>query len=65
MEAFIIEQAGQIKEAFTYDRPLIEATLHALEEYARATIVLLNILLLPNLVRRIRAALEKRALRCN
>lgn len=37
MEAFIIEQAGQIKEAFTYDRPLIEATLHALEEYARAT----------------------------
>jgi len=37
MEAFIIEQAGQIKEAFSYDRPLIEATRHALEEYARAT----------------------------
>ena len=37
MEAFIIEQAGQIKEAFSYDRPLIETTRHALEEYARAT----------------------------
>ena len=37
MEAFIIEQAGQIKEAFSYDRPLIETTHHALEEYARAT----------------------------
>jgi len=63
MEAFIIEQAGQIKEAFSYNerstvgpfaagpniifaqeappaarkRPPIEATRHALEEYARAT----------------------------
>jgi hypothetical protein len=37
MEAFIIEQAGEIKEAFSYDRPLIEASRHALEEYARTT----------------------------
>jgi hypothetical protein len=37
MEAFIIEEAGEIKEAFSYDRPLIEASRHALEEYARAT----------------------------
>lgn len=37
MEAFIIEQAGQIKEAFSYDLPLIDASLHALEEYALAT----------------------------
>jgi hypothetical protein len=37
MEAFIIEQAGQIKEAFSYDRPLIESSRHALEEYARVT----------------------------
>lgn len=37
MEAFIIEKAGQIKEAFSYERPLIEASRHALEEYARAT----------------------------
>ena len=37
MEAFIIEQAGQIKEAFSYERPLIDASLHALEEYTLAT----------------------------
>ena len=37
MEAFIIEQGGQIREAFSYDRPIIEGTQHALEEYARAT----------------------------
>jgi hypothetical protein len=34
---FIIERGGEIKEAFGYDRSLIEATLHALEEYARFT----------------------------
>lgn len=33
----IIEQAGQTREAFSYDRPLMETTNHALLEYARAT----------------------------
>ena len=37
MTALVIEQAGEIREAFSYERPLMEATCHALLEYARAT----------------------------
>jgi hypothetical protein len=36
MVSFIIEQGGQIKEAFQYERPLINQSYQALEEYARA-----------------------------
>ena len=37
MNAFIIEQKGEIKEAFRYERRLIEGSRQALVEYARAT----------------------------
>lgn len=37
MVSFIIEQDGQIKEAFQYERPLLSQSYKALEEYARAT----------------------------
>ena len=37
MNAFIIEQKGVIKEAFSYERVLNEGTQKALVEYARAT----------------------------
>jgi len=37
MQAFIIEAAGEIKEAFSYERQLIEASRQGLVEYARAT----------------------------
>ena len=36
MSAFIIEVAGERKEAFAYERPLNEGTGRALLEYARA-----------------------------
>lgn len=36
MVSFIIEQDGEIKEAFQYERPLISQSYVALEEYARA-----------------------------
>lgn len=36
MQAFIIEQAGEVKEAFAYERPLSEASRQALVEYAKA-----------------------------
>jgi len=37
MNAFIIEQKDEIKEAFSYERVLNEGTQQALVEYARAT----------------------------
>ena len=37
MTALVIEQGGEIREAFSYERPLMETTHHALLEYARAT----------------------------
>lgn len=37
MVSFVIEKAGKIKEAFQYQRPLINGSYKALEEYARAT----------------------------
>lgn len=36
MVSFIIEKAGEIKEAFQYGRPLLMESYKALEEYARA-----------------------------
>ena len=36
MNAFIIEVAGERKEAFAYERPVNEGTERALVEYARA-----------------------------
>jgi hypothetical protein len=33
---FIIESEGEIKEAFSYERPLNDSSRHALLEYARA-----------------------------
>jgi hypothetical protein len=36
MIAFVIEQNGQIKEAFGYEIPLNQASQQALVEYARA-----------------------------
>lgn len=36
MIALIIEQNGEVKEAFSYERPLNEGSHHALLEYARA-----------------------------
>ena len=33
---FIIESLGDIKETFSYERPLNEGSRHALLEYARA-----------------------------
>lgn len=37
MTALVIEQGGEIREAFNYERPLMETTHHTLLEYARAT----------------------------
>lgn len=37
MASFVIEKAGEIKEAFQYERPLLDGSYKALEEYARAT----------------------------
>jgi hypothetical protein len=36
MMNFIIESRGDIKERFSYERPLNEGSQHALLEYARA-----------------------------
>jgi hypothetical protein len=36
MVSFIIEQGGQIKEAFQYERPLLSQSYQALETYAHA-----------------------------
>jgi hypothetical protein len=37
LNGFVIEQKGEIKEAFSYERPLIEGSQRALVEYALAT----------------------------
>lgn len=36
MVALIIEASGEVKEAFSYERPLSEASHRAVFEYARA-----------------------------
>ena len=36
MNAFVIEIAGERKEAFAYERPVNEGTVQALVEYAKA-----------------------------
>jgi hypothetical protein len=37
MNAFVIEVAGERKEAFAYERPFNEGTMKALVEYAKAS----------------------------
>lgn len=36
MQGYIIENGGEIKETFHYERPLNADSLHAVGEYARA-----------------------------